>query len=353
MVSAGMFAVLMDGAGGAGAGGDLVECVGGRGGGGDQDGPPHGIATPHQPSQRLQIPPPPNHPTGQEATTFFFDCKPAALEGALARFSQFFVAPLIKADALEREVLAVDNEFSGVRQSDGCRAQQLRAATAVPRHVLTKFGWGNRASLQTVPRAAGVDVRAGLVDYYRKQYSAERMALVLVGGQGLDALERAARDCFAGVPSGRGPRPSHASEGYPFVAGPRFYCLPAVRQGHHLQLTFQFPCLFDKYRRVWGWAWIAWTGCVGWMTWLGAGSVMPCGVDQWRRLGLALQAVTMLFPMQQDPCPFPPCKGPPSPRNVDAHLLRAWAWRPLPDPTTPNPPAQDQVRRLRRTLSGT
>ena len=50
----------------------------------------------------------------QEYTNYYFDCNPAALHGALDRFSQFFVAPLCKADALEREVNAVDNEFSGV-----------------------------------------------------------------------------------------------------------------------------------------------------------------------------------------------------------------------------------------------
>ena len=49
----------------------------------------------------------------QEFTNYHFDCKPDALRGALERFSQFFIAPLCKADALEREVNAVDNEFSG------------------------------------------------------------------------------------------------------------------------------------------------------------------------------------------------------------------------------------------------
>ncbi len=53
-------------------------------------------------------------PYAQEFTNYHFDCKPDALHGALQRFSQFFVAPLCKADALEREVNAVDNEFSGV-----------------------------------------------------------------------------------------------------------------------------------------------------------------------------------------------------------------------------------------------
>lgn len=49
----------------------------------------------------------------QELTNYQFDCEPRALHGALDRFAQFFLAPLCKADALEREVSAVDNEFAG------------------------------------------------------------------------------------------------------------------------------------------------------------------------------------------------------------------------------------------------
>lgn len=49
----------------------------------------------------------------QEFTNYHFECKPDALHGALDRFAQFFIAPLCKADALEREVMAVENEFSG------------------------------------------------------------------------------------------------------------------------------------------------------------------------------------------------------------------------------------------------
>ena len=54
-------------------------------------------------------------PILQEFTNYHFDVKPNALYGALDRFAQFFIDPLCKADALEREVMAVDNEFSGER----------------------------------------------------------------------------------------------------------------------------------------------------------------------------------------------------------------------------------------------
>jgi secreted Zn-dependent insulinase-like peptidase len=49
----------------------------------------------------------------QEATTYYFDVSPESLHGALDRFAQFFTCPLVKRDAMEREVEAVNNEFTG------------------------------------------------------------------------------------------------------------------------------------------------------------------------------------------------------------------------------------------------
>lgn len=54
-----------------------------------------------------------------------------------------------------------------VPQSDGCRAMQLRCHTAREGHLFRKFGWGNRKSLVEDPAAAGLDVRAELLSYYK------------------------------------------------------------------------------------------------------------------------------------------------------------------------------------------
>ena len=141
--------------------------------------------------------------TDMEETVYYFDCTPGALLPALDRFAQFFTCPLVKADALEREVGAVDNEFSGVLQSDGCRLAQLRAHTARRGHPYARFAWGNRASLADKPRAAGLDVRAAILDFYAAQYGAERMTLVVVGGQALAELAAAVGAAFGAVPSAR------------------------------------------------------------------------------------------------------------------------------------------------------
>ena len=69
--------------------------------------PPGPLPPPRAPA------PAPATPPLQEATTYYFDVTPSSLRGALERFAQFFCCPLVKRDALEREVEAVDNEFVG------------------------------------------------------------------------------------------------------------------------------------------------------------------------------------------------------------------------------------------------
>ena len=70
----------------------------------------------------------------QEYTNYHFDVAGEALQGALDRFAQFFVDPLCKADALEREVMAVDSEFSGehLDKQMQCISTQLQQVTFVP-----------------------------------------------------------------------------------------------------------------------------------------------------------------------------------------------------------------------------
>ena len=54
----------------------------------------------------------------------------------------------------------------------------------------------------------------------RNNYSAERMVLVLLGGEPLETLEQWVRELFLGVPSGRGPRPAFSHLGRPYMVLP-------------------------------------------------------------------------------------------------------------------------------------
>jgi hypothetical protein len=50
----------------------------------------------------------------------------------------------------------------------------------------------------------------------RQHYSAERMSLVVLGGEDLDTQEQRVRALFGALPNGRGPRPSFKEAGMPY-----------------------------------------------------------------------------------------------------------------------------------------
>ena len=185
--------------------------------------------------------------TEEEATTYHFECAPHAFEGALDRFAQFFIAPLMKPDALDREVLAVDSEFSGILQSDSCRLAQVRNVSGQmpPEHPAAKFGWGNMKSLKDDPAERGIVVRDYLVKHYTEHYRADRMNLVLICGETLEVMESWVRMRFSSVPGSLGTRARF--DHLPMCrGGSNFGILPSSRSQHKVSISFHLPSWLEK-----------------------------------------------------------------------------------------------------------
>lgn len=145
--------------------------------------------------------------TAAESTNYYFSVNADALGEALDRFAQFFIAPLISADGVEREANAVDSENRKNLNSDPWKKLQIWKSTANPAHPFSRFATGNLDTLITRPRAAGgapphERVRA----FYEGHYSAELMRVAVLGREPLDALEGMVRERFAAV-ANRGLRP--------------------------------------------------------------------------------------------------------------------------------------------------
>ena len=132
--------------------------------------------------------------TDLEHTNYYFDVASSALEGALDRFAQFFIAPLLKEDSLERERQAVDSEHAKNLQNDFWRIHQLTKTLAQPNHPFYKFGSGNSATLE-VP-----GIRDALVEFHDKNYSAGGMALVVYGSESVEDLQAWVTEYFSEIP---------------------------------------------------------------------------------------------------------------------------------------------------------
>lgn len=134
--------------------------------------------------------------TSQSETNYYFSVDSQELRGAMLRFGGFFVAPLLNASSLDREVLAVNAEHTKNLRSDGWRSWQLLKQAASPSTPMAAFSTGDAATLR-VPNA-----RANLFSFHAQHYSAPSLTAAITGPFSLAELESIIRDALAGVRSG-------------------------------------------------------------------------------------------------------------------------------------------------------
>ncbi|KAG5242657.1 insulin-degrading enzyme [Salix suchowensis] len=134
--------------------------------------------------------------TASDHTNYHFDVNSDCFEDALDRFAQFFIKPLISADATIREIKAVDSENQKNLLSDGWRMRQLQKQLSEEGHPYHKFSTGNWDSLEVWPKEKGLDIRLELLKFYEENYSANLMNLVIYAKESLDKIQSLVEDKF-------------------------------------------------------------------------------------------------------------------------------------------------------------
>jgi len=179
--------------------------------------------------------------TASDHTNFFFDIQNPFLEGGLDRFAQFFIGPTFDAAYVEREKNAVNSEYQLYLKDDDWRA------IAVEKQVMSQAHPGARFSVGSLDTLSG-DVRTDLVEFYRTHYSADQMALVVLGDQPLDQLASWVTEKFSAIP--RRPIAKPALIGPMFTPGtlPRKVTYQTVKDTRQLTYNFPVPNL-DPYFR--------------------------------------------------------------------------------------------------------
>jgi len=138
--------------------------------------------------------------TDDESTVFYFDVQPKNFEGALDRFAQFFISPLLREDAVDREVKAVDSEFKGLLTDDSVRVEAVLRRFASDQHAFSKFTYGNKKSIVTMSKDKGICVLQRLRTFFETQYCTKQMTLSLCSPIPLDDIELIAKKYFNGIP---------------------------------------------------------------------------------------------------------------------------------------------------------
>jgi nardilysin len=202
-----------------------------------------------------------------EYTVYHLEVPQEKLFPALDMFAQFFIHPLMKEDAVERELNSIESEFQLSKNNDQCRLQQLQCHTAGTQ-PFCKFSWGNLKSLKEVPENNDVNVMELLRNFYNQYYFAANMRLVIIGAYTLDELQRQVEEKFKAIPSS--PRqppafPIHYQNTHTWDATfqsvmtkqnlpmpesslKKIYRLVPVQDRHTLAITWQVPSQIPHWK---------------------------------------------------------------------------------------------------------
>ena len=130
--------------------------------------------------------------TAGDHTNYHFEVLPDALEGALDRFSQFFINPLFTEEYTEREINAVHSEHQMFMMNDFWRTRRITKEHLSEKHPENRFIVGNLETLGDIEREE-------LLSFYNKHYSSNRMGMSVLSTHGLDEMESWVRKYFSPI----------------------------------------------------------------------------------------------------------------------------------------------------------
>lgn len=130
--------------------------------------------------------------TAPDRTVYMFSINNDSFDGALDRFSHFFIDPLFKESGVGRELHAVDQEHSKNIENDFRRSWEIFKETGNPEHPNFAFATGNAETLSGIPREA-------LMTWYNENYSAAIMRLVVYSSKPMNELKESVTKDFSSV----------------------------------------------------------------------------------------------------------------------------------------------------------
>ncbi|MCZ0928633.1 insulinase family protein [Halomonas janggokensis] len=186
--------------------------------------------------------------TASQDTNYFFSIEPSAFEGALDRFSAFFVSPLFNADKLESERNVVHSEYVSRRRDEGRRENAVLNQLLNPENPTTQFAVGNRETLANPPEGEAT-LRERVMAFYQRHYDANVMNLAVVAPQSLDTLEDWVVERFAEIPDNDREAPSIDTPLVDRDTLPRYVARHSIEDRHQLRFYFPVADPTDAYRQ--------------------------------------------------------------------------------------------------------
>jgi insulysin len=172
--------------------------------------------------------------TKEDRTVYMFSSNHDSFKEILDIYAQFFIEPLFKENAVKRELLAVNQEYEKNIDSDAWRAHMVLKMTSRADHPFCKFSTGSSETLGKIELST-------LRTWFRKNYSAHKMHLVIYSNQDLETSLKMVLNSFSPIPmilsAPREVPTKLLSEGQ---KGHIFYIEP-LQESRNLRMIWQMP----------------------------------------------------------------------------------------------------------------
>lgn len=144
-----------------------------------------------------------NAVTNSERTCYYFSLPITAsdqgntFENILDIFSSNFREPLFNTEDSAREIYAIDNEHSNNKNARNRVSFYGYKLLANPENAFSRFSTGNFESLTESTKK--YNIQSKLQAFFKKNYTSEKMTLVIRGPQSLNYLKKAAVTYFSSI----------------------------------------------------------------------------------------------------------------------------------------------------------
>jgi len=175
--------------------------------------------------------------TSMTSTNFHFDIASDCFEEALDKFAQFFISPLFNESAVEREMMAVESEFTMFVQDDTSRRKMIFQTLA---HRESPYHCFDIGSLESLKQDG---IRAKLLSFHDRWYSANLMNLVVLGNHPIETMEKWVYTMFGPIINKEVARPDHSKPCPPFTSANlgQLARFKPIKDKHTLEVTWVLP----------------------------------------------------------------------------------------------------------------
>lgn len=178
-------------------------------------------------------------------TNYYLSIASEHLQPALDRFSRFFIDPTFDEIYVDRERSIIHSEYQARKKDEYRRLWDVQKRWLNKDHPFSRFAVG---SLETLRDREEASARETLVEFYNQYYSANIMALTVLGAESLNQLEQMVTERFSQIPDRDVVAPLFTQ---PYIAAElmpmRLHSIPEKEQ-HSARFVFPIPSTFQEYR---------------------------------------------------------------------------------------------------------